>query len=32
MDMYMQINYKKLINEPDKVLFVTTYLTRPTFD
>jgi hypothetical protein len=32
MDMYMQINHKKLINEPNKVLFITTYLTRPAFD
>jgi transposase InsO family protein len=32
MDMYMQMNHEKLVNEPDKVLFVTTYLTGPAFD
>ncbi|KAF4222316.1 hypothetical protein CNMCM5878_005598 [Aspergillus fumigatiaffinis] len=32
MDMYMQMNHEKLVNEPDKVLFITTYLTGPAFD
>jgi hypothetical protein len=32
MDMYMQMNHEKLVNEPDKVLFVTTYLTGPAFN
>jgi hypothetical protein len=26
------MNHEKLVNEPDKVLFVTTYLTGPAFD
>jgi hypothetical protein len=30
--MYMQMNHEKLVNEPDKVLFVTMYLTGPVFD
>lgn len=28
----MQVNREKLVNEADKVLFATTYLTRPAFD
>jgi hypothetical protein len=32
MDMYMQMNHKKLVNKSDKVLFITMYLTGPVFD
>ncbi|KAF7137057.1 hypothetical protein CNMCM5793_006908 [Aspergillus hiratsukae] len=32
LDMYIQMNREKLVNEADKVLFATTYLTGPAFD
>lgn len=31
MDIYIQINHKRLINKPDKVLFTTMYLTGLVF-
>ena len=32
LELYMQIHREKLVHKADKVLFATTYLTRPAFD
>ena len=32
LELYMQVNRKRLANKDNKVLFTTTYLTGPAFD